>query len=68
MADELLNASLPPVSWTTGTASRGNRQESAANKEGGQGGKAEVKKPGPAEPGDATEQIEADEHELDSFA
>ena len=64
MANSLLNASLPPVSWTTGTAPRGNRQEGAEEKRSGEKSK-KGKNQSSVKPG---ETIEADEHEIDSFA
>jgi len=65
MADDLLTASLPPVSWTTGPAPRGSGQE-AASKENRTAEKSKKgKNQSPVKPGEA---IEADEHEIDSFA
>lgn len=68
MADDLLNPSLPPVSWTTGTAARENRREPSAGKNVKAGKKEKITKPSPPALGEAGEQIETDDHELDSFA
>lgn len=68
MANDLLNPSLPPVSWTTGTASRENRPESAEPKNGSAGKNEKRKRSGPSKSGEASEKIESDEHEIDSFA
>jgi hypothetical protein len=67
MADDLLNPSLSPVSWTTGTASQENRPGSVDQKNRS-AGKGEKRKKNLPVPGEATEEIEADEHEIDSFA